>query len=151
MKLLLGDKLSGSCPGEDGSILGTSSRNCYWGRTWLSAVLSNVVTLSEGKLWPLRFASLLYSAYWNTVLESTFFPRESSVRRLWITNEHSHRMLHFDINFSVLFDRIKLYIHDTNKCSFRHVKYNLTSLLHIVVSVTCAQGALQQDLKLTEI
>jgi len=151
MKLPLGDKLSDSCPGEDGSILGTSSRNCYWGRAWLSAVLSNAVTLSEGKLWPLRFTSLLYSAYWNRVLKSTFFPRVSSVRRLWVTNEHSHRFLHFDINYSVLFDWIRLFVHDTNKCSFRHVKYSLASLLHVLVSVACVQGARQQDLKLTEI
>jgi hypothetical protein len=45
---------------------------------------------------------------------------------------------------------VKLFIHDTNKCTSEIHKYNLISLLHDLVSHHIL-GALHQDLKLTKI
>ena len=53
-----------------------------------------------------------------------------------INNMYKH------IIYSLHLDSIKLFIHDTNKCNFDLFKYNLISLLNVLVSlVSSSEGS----------
>ena len=102
----------------------------------LQCVCSNLL-----QTWTLLLSvgSLYTSRYWVcTKLTSLLFLLQ--ILKIW-QQEYSVQMteeinsVYKHIIYSVHLDWIKLLIHDTNKCIFHSIKYNLISLLYVLPSL----------------